>query len=85
MSGSAREPIVDASQATDPRDVTEMLNQFFTTADIAADHQRTLLAEAKAQRLAREAAAASRSGDAERATRLPKLALPRPWHARSAT
>ena len=62
-----------------------MLNQLFTAADIAADHQRTLLAEAKAQRFAREAAAASRSGDAERATRLPKPSLPRPWWARSAT
>jgi hypothetical protein len=75
---------LDASQATDPRDVTEMPNQIFTAA-AAADHQRTLLAEAKAHRLAREAAAASRSGDAKRATRLPKLALPRPWRARSAT
>ncbi|MFD1528293.1 hypothetical protein [Pseudonocardia aurantiaca] len=65
--------------------MTEMLNQLFTAADIAADHQRTLLAEAKAQRLASEAAAATRNGDAERGTRLPRLALPRPWRARSAT
>jgi hypothetical protein len=32
-----------------------MLNQLHTVADIAADHRRTLLAEAEAERLARSA------------------------------
>jgi hypothetical protein len=32
-----------------------MLNQVFTAADIAADHRRTLHAEAEAYRLARQA------------------------------
>jgi hypothetical protein len=32
-----------------------MLNQFHTAADLAADHRRTLLAEAEAYRLARTA------------------------------
>jgi hypothetical protein len=36
-------------------DVTTMLNQLHTIADIAADHRRTLHAEAAAARLARSA------------------------------
>jgi hypothetical protein len=39
-------------------DVTTMLNQLHTIADIAADHRRTLHAEAAAERLARSAVAA---------------------------
>ena len=59
-----------------------MLNQLFTTADIAADHRRTLLAEAEAYRLAR--AAAPRPTTA-REPRLPRLALPRRRRTRGAT
>ena len=67
-----------------------MLNQLFTTADIAADHRRTLLAEAAAHRLARAATAAQDTPaqdtpTGECASRLPKLALPRRRRARGAT
>jgi hypothetical protein len=58
---------------TDPEDVTEMLNQLFTAADIAADHHRTLLAEAEEYRLARQATAEPEEKE-KRPSRLP---LPR--------
>ncbi|TQM15911.1 hypothetical protein FB558_2708 [Pseudonocardia kunmingensis] len=52
-----------------------MLNQLHTVADIAADHRRTLLAEAAAERLARSAAPArpQRSGWPERLGPLRRL------------
>jgi hypothetical protein len=42
-------------------DVTTMLNQLHTAADLAADHRRTLEAEAAAYRLARMAAPVART------------------------
>ena len=61
-----------------------MLNQLFTAADIAADHRRTLLAEAEANRLARQASAKS-DADTDRGSRAPRFGLPRLRRARGAT
>ena len=61
-----------------------MLNQLFTAADIAADHRRTLLAEAEAHRLARQASAKSDTRT-DCGNRTPLFGLPLPWRARGAT
>lgn len=53
-----------------------MLNQFFTIADLAADRYRTLLAEAGADRLARQAAEATTARPERRSPRLLRLLRP---------
>jgi hypothetical protein len=55
MSGRPVATIVEASQTHPTEDVTTMLNQFHLVTDIAADHRRSLLAEAAAHRLAKAA------------------------------
>jgi hypothetical protein len=62
----------------DPRDVTTVLNQLFTTADLAAERRRTLLAEAEDYRLAREAAEATTTEPEGKGPRLFRLLRPAP-------
>jgi hypothetical protein len=50
-----RRTIVPCIAAAATEDVTTMLNQVHTAADLGADRRRTLLAEAEAYRLARTA------------------------------
>jgi hypothetical protein len=61
MSRGRRQTIVSRIAAALSEDVTTMLNQLHTAADLAADHRRTLEAEADAYRLARTAAPVSRA------------------------
>lgn len=55
MSRALRATIVLGIAPAATEDVTPMLNQIHTAADLAADHRRTLQAEADAYRLARTA------------------------------
>jgi hypothetical protein len=55
MSRVRRRTIVHGIAAAPTEDVTTMLNQLHTAADLAADHRHTLQAEAAAYRLARTA------------------------------
>jgi hypothetical protein len=55
MSRGPRRTTVAGIATASPEDVTTMLNQLHTAADIAADHRRALLADAQAHRLARTA------------------------------
>jgi hypothetical protein len=61
MSWGRGRAIVFCIAAALSEDVTTMLNQLHTAADLAADHRRTLEAEADAYRLARTAALVSRT------------------------
>jgi hypothetical protein len=60
-----------------------MLNQLHTTADLAADHRRTLLAEAEAYRLARTARRGAPSA-ADRPARRRWFGVPCPAPRRAA-
>jgi hypothetical protein len=69
MSRVRRRTIVSGIAAGPIEDVTTMLNQLHTAADLAADHRHTLQAEADAYRLARtveRGAPAARSRPARR-------------------
>jgi hypothetical protein len=55
MFQGSRRTIVSCIAAGPTEDVTTMLNQLHTAADLAAEHRRALQAEADAYRLARTA------------------------------